>query len=368
VPDATVDASAEAGASDDGASATANPDASPPPPRCAGGPDAPGAGNNCGFSGTDDCCASNLVDTHGLVFYRDYASTDPNTGAPATVSSFRLDRYEVTVGRFRAFVEAASAATPAWAPDAGTGKHTHLNGGKGLTSGGDAGPPVYEEGWNAAWSGSWLPTSRAAWDADLMKAECQVIDIPGVGLYDWSPDAGTPKTEALPINCVTWYEAYAFCIWDGGFLPSDAELNFAAAGGARQFDYAWNGEFVNSPLYAVVNCNYPGQPFGGSAECKGLTNIADVGFAWKGQGVWGQFDLTGSVSEYVLDYGSPSGLQSPNPCNDCAAFVGGTDHTDRINRGGGWDSALNAISNDVFDILDPTEVSPNVGVRCARAP
>jgi formylglycine-generating enzyme required for sulfatase activity len=29
--------------------------------------------------------------------------------------------------------------------------------------------------------------------------------------------------ENLPINCVNWWESYAFCIWDGGFLPSEAE-------------------------------------------------------------------------------------------------------------------------------------------------
>ena len=38
--------------------------------------------------------------------------------------------------------------------------------------------------------------------------------------------------EARPINCITWWEALAFCIWDGGFLPSAAEWNYAAAGGS----------------------------------------------------------------------------------------------------------------------------------------
>ena len=80
------------------------------PQSCKSG--GPGAGNNCGASGTDDCCASPLVP--GGTFNRD---NDPNY--PATVSDFRLDKYEITVGRFRAFVN-AGMGTQANPPAAGS--------------------------------------------------------------------------------------------------------------------------------------------------------------------------------------------------------------------------------------------------------
>jgi len=41
---------------------------------------------------------------------------------------------------------------------------------------------------------------------------------------------------ACRINCITWYEAMAFCIWDGGYLPTEAEWD-ALRGGARTNGY-----------------------------------------------------------------------------------------------------------------------------------
>ena len=81
-----------------------------------------GLASTCGPAGTSPCCGSPLVS--GGTFYRSYdVGTDnmfPDMTNPATVSDFRLDTYEVTVGRFRQFVN-AGMGTQASPPPNGAG-------------------------------------------------------------------------------------------------------------------------------------------------------------------------------------------------------------------------------------------------------
>ena len=101
--------------------------------------------SDCGASG-ESCCTSMKVP--GGTFYRTYTndgSGAKNTADPATISDFRLDKYMVTVGRFRKFVTAWDQGS-GYTPDVGSGKHTHLNNGQGLADSG-AQPGAYEAGW-----------------------------------------------------------------------------------------------------------------------------------------------------------------------------------------------------------------------------
>jgi formylglycine-generating enzyme required for sulfatase activity len=267
---------------------------------------------------------------------------DGNASYPATISAFRLDKFDVTVGRFRAFINAGPSA---WSPAAGSGKHTHLNGGQGLVNSGTGGG--YETGWQSSWTSN-LATSAGQWTTNL---DCESA------YQTWEPTTGN---ETLPINCVDWYEAYAFCIWDGGFLPSEAEFNYAFMGGADEYTYPWGNTPAewNASL-AVFGCNYRGA----NGICTGVQNIAPVGSMPAGNGVWGQSDLAGEMWQWELDlYESPYSTKS---CENCA------DTTDRsassrVIRGGNFGDNLLASSDR--GSYAPTFRNYGFGFRCARTP
>lgn len=293
---------------------------------------------NCGAS-SESCCTS--LEVAGGTYYRTYANNGSGatlTADPASVSGFQLDQYEVTVGRFRQFVNAWSGS--GWTPPAGSGRHLHLNGGLGLANSGA--PGTYEAGW--------VPSDNANIQPTNTNLACDAFDT-------WTSTASTH--ENLPINCVNWYEAYAFCIWDGGFLPSEAEWEYAAAGGTQQREYPWGAAAPGTgSQYSIYDCYYPG----GTCSTSGVTNIAPVGTPVLGAGLWGQLDLAGNVSEWNLDWDIPTYV---DPCTDCAYLV---PQVTKITRGGSFQATAALMVPPDRNVAAPTyRVSYN-GFRCARTP
>src|SRR5260370_31911 len=187
------------------------------PQGCAPG----GPGRTDCAPNSESCCASPLVT--GGTYYRLYTNGGCGpTGEnfPATVSSFRLDKYDVTVGRFRQFVNAVLPADggAGWFPEAGSGKHTHLNGGRGLVN--TAVPGTYEPGWVPSDNNNMSPTSSnltsclvscRAGDGCMVAGPCPPGDTcaPQSGYSPCTTWTDAPSTrENLPIVCVNWYEAY----------------------------------------------------------------------------------------------------------------------------------------------------------------
>jgi formylglycine-generating enzyme required for sulfatase activity len=335
------------------------------PPSCA--PGGPGM-TDCGPT-RESCCTSLLVE--GGTFYRTYTNSGAGpTGEadPATVSSFRLDKYEVTVGRYRQFMKAWAAG---YVPDPGSGKHTHLNQGQGLVQGGDAGA-VYEPGWVATPGDMWITPQSEPGTVFNYDAGTATNYADGGGSATWFPTwTGTPGPhEKLPINYVRWYEAYAFCIWDGGFLPSEAEWEYAAAGGAEQREYPWGSTDPGTKnQYAIYrrdgsDCYYPD---GGMCMLAAL-GFAPVGTTVLGGGKWEQLDLAGNASEWTLDCGGTPYL---DPCVDCASWTGNGGYYSDVGcgiRGGMYmDWVTNILPTSESGNV-PEDPNPTLSIRCARAP
>jgi len=305
-------------------------------PSCAGG--GPGADQTCGAKSDTDCCAA--LPVPGGTYLR--SGVD---GEAATVSTFGLDQFEVTVGRYRKFV------------NAGFGTRLHPP-----TDGAGANPHVPGSGWRSSWNTS-LPSSTTSLETSFT---C---------LYDptWTPSSG--NTENLPMNCLTWYEAFAFCVWDGGRLPSEAEWNYAAAGGAENRWYPWSNPAdaeVISPQYAAYDCtgHNGGPPMysdGGDAgqllDCV-IADILPVGSRPMGNGRWGHADLAGNMAEWTADWVS----QYPHPCDNCEVIEAGVTEAgpERVYRGGGfyYDPASLATWYRLAD--SPDNRDDSYGVRCAH--
>jgi formylglycine-generating enzyme len=320
------------------------------PPSCKTG----GKGlNTCGPGGNESCCTH--LPVPGGTFYRTYTNNGngaTGTKDPATVSSFRLDKYEMTVGRFRQYVNyLANGGTP---PAAGSGKHVHLNAGKGLADSGKAGS--FEPGWNSAWN-SKIPNGSGAAAAWAKNLNCSPY-------ANWTSTAG--NNEMMPLTCLSWYEAHAFCIWDGGFLPSEVEWKYSAAGGNEHRRFAWgSADPGKNNKYAIYDCYYPA---GQQGNCVNVaTSIPSVGITPLGVGRWGQWDLGGNVWEWNIDkYGSYTAS-----CTDCALLTANT--ADRVLPGGGFHTPLlpyhlAANRSAVNYNADTYRGDYGVGVRCARAP
>jgi len=291
---------------------------------------------SCGADGTDGCCNSPAVP--GGTYRRSFDvagdANSGNTSFSATVSDFRLDKYEVTVGRFRAFVT-AGMGTQSNPPLTQSGAHMN----------------IVKSGWDSDWN-----TSLVANTAALMAAvKCDSV------LQTWTDAPGA--NENRPMNCVTWYEAMAFCAWDGGYLATEAEWNYAAAGGDQQRAFPWSnpaGSLTIDPAHASysddgTDCVGDGQP--GCA----VTDLIKVGTKPMGDGRWGQSDLAGNVAEWTLDWAAAY----MSTCVDCADL---TPAAHRVFRGGN----LNADDLDLrtgFRLnLAPSDRSSFNGIRCARKP
>jgi len=265
-------------------------------------PSCVGLAETCGPTGTDNCCQSPVVTggSFGMGYDKAIDNAYPSPGTPAMVSDFRLDKYEITVGRFRQFVAAGKGTQTSGSPPAsGAGSRT-LNG------------TANQGGWDAT---NWNANLKADTGALKTALNCD-------STYATWKDTATATSESLPINCISWYDAMAFCIWDGGFLPTEAEWHYAASGGNDQRAYPWSNTAGSTTIdcsYANYKIDSPAGTYCVNGTTGGVNRVGSESI--KGDGKYGQSDLAGNVNEWVLDWYPSSGGYPINPCNNCASLA-----------------------------------------------
>lgn len=273
------------------------------------GPEGPSCGGlaaTCGVNSNESCCRSLLVPGNavgsvceGEKFYRtcDASRTDANNSftpcSPAdaaTISDYYLDKYEVTVGRFKKFVDAYDTWHGTQGhPTSGEGNHPHV---------------PDDGGWHGGWN------NDVCWDDAKPCLPANAAEFKSAtrlkigGAQTWPEDDVSTTNDNRPINNVNWYDAFAFCLWDGGFLPTEAEWMYAASGGSEQRIYPWSSppdsNFIDDGK-AAYNCS------------AGVCTPVSVGTTPAGNGKWGHSDLGGNVWEWNLD-GYDNYIV---PCDNC---------------------------------------------------
>lgn len=287
-----------------------------------------GAGLAC--PGGSSCCAQIMVPAGNYVMG---TTSDPGRGDDeqpehaAHVGAFWLDQYEVTVGRFRAFVRAFDGTLPP--PGSGSVSGTPGSG--------------------------WLPD----YDQHLPSSRVALVDQVGCSaLYQtWTTAAGARET--MPVNCVNWYSALAFCTWDGGRLPTEAEWEDAASNGSDHARFPWGSADPDPAEHAVMDCVADG------AKGCAPSDLLPVGSRPAGASRLGHLDLAGSLDEWTMDYYDPTYYASVGACDDC---VDVEVSSARVLRGGDFTSTAALVRAAKRAYAEPNQVNPYTGFRCAREP
>jgi len=170
-----------------------------------------------------------------------------------------------------------------------------------------------------------------------------------------------------PVNCVDWEMSEKFCREQGGRLPTEAEWEFAARGPDGR-KYPWGDD---DPAAGHLNaCGKECVAWGAKNGIEekamydaddGFPNTAPVGSFPKGASRYGVEDVVGNVWEWVADWYGEYGK------DEQASPKGPASGDERVIRGGSWNGSYPSWVRPTFRYKDaPTKRSYGIGFRCAK--
>ena len=146
-----------------------------------------------------------------------------------------------------------------------------------------------------------------------------------------------PSFPNHPVVGVSWYEAYAFCNWAGGHLPTEAQWEKAARGTDSSNYWPWGS------AWNAANCN---SYFNASPDT--FAYSSPVGYFSLGQSPYGLYDMAGNVWKWCNDW-FQSDYYSVSPTSNPQ---GATSGTYRVIRGGSF-STNDAYCRTAIRYYDP---------------
>jgi formylglycine-generating enzyme required for sulfatase activity len=188
--------------------------------------------------------------------------------------------------------------------------------------------------------GYWLGQTEVTVGAYQRYVQSQKLKMPEKPMY---PGGWTVTNR--PIVNVSWAEAQAFCEWAGGRLPTEAEWERAARGGAEDEIYPGNNE--NSREKA----NFYGKA--------GLDSYDDVAPVQQfDPNAFGLYDMLGNVWEWVSDW------FGPYPSSAVTDPRGPDKGKEHITRGGSYLSDYKEHLRLSYRERSGAKGVQNIGMRC----
>jgi formylglycine-generating enzyme required for sulfatase activity len=204
----------------------------------------------------------------------------------------------------------------------------------------------------------------------------------GANEEDWCTWSATPtladgrSLERLPLNCVSWNTAQAYCRALGGDLPSEAQYEFVMSGQGRELAYPWGNEDPDCSAAVWARAGI-GALRDSPGDCR-VTPLGGVEYAGSGtrDRVLGSdgapiVDLAGNLSEWTRDlWSAPTEAfwNTTLPMTDPVAnLTSALDGDRRAVRGGTWLSTAVAVRAGLRFQSPPNDQRRGTGFRCARA-
>jgi len=228
-----------------------------------------------------------------------YAQSNEQPQHTVYLDAYQISKYEITNAQYQAFMEAGGYSNSAyWTAD----------------------------GWN------WRTTNN--------------ITQP----YWWSTGEynSGPSFPNHPVVGVSWYEAYAFCQWAGGHLPTEAQWEKAARGMDSSNYWPWGSTWDASKCNSSEN-----------VSPDTFTCSSPVGYFSAGQSPYGVYDMAGNVLEWCNDWYDANYYANSPSSNPAGPATGSS----RVLRGGSWYNNGNHCRTAERNGCSPSFRSAGIGFR-----